>query len=72
MADDAGEAVDKAVEQWKDWLTDADDPIPRTLPTPHIVKAYRNSWITDIARDERYSGFLGIHAMRTLSNRGSD
>jgi hypothetical protein len=72
VADDAGEAVDKALEQWKDWLTDPDDPIPRTLPKPHIVKAYRNSWITDIARGERYSGFLGIHAMRKLSNRGSD
>lgn len=72
MADNAGEAVDKAVEQWKDWLTDPDDPIPRTLPKPHIVKAYRNSWITDIARGERYSGFLGIHAMRKLSNRGND
>ena len=69
MADDAGEAVDKAVEQWKDWLTDADDPIPRTLPTPHIVKAYRNSWITEIEWGERYPEGLGTCDMTMLSNQ---
>ena len=72
MADEIGEAVEKAVEDWKAWLTDPDDPDPEPLPKPHVVKVYRNSWITDIARGERYSGFLGIHAMRKLSNRGSD
>ena len=68
MADDAGEAVDKAVEQWKDWLTDADDPAPEPLPKPHVVKVYRNSWITQIEWGERDPERLGTFDMSKLAN----
>ncbi len=41
-------------------------------PKPHVVKVYRNSWITEIEWGERYPEGLGTFDMRKLSNPGRD
>ena len=72
VADEIGEAVAKAVEDWKAWQTDPDDPEPDELGKPHIVKVYRNSWITKIEWDERYPEGLGTYDMSELANPRSN
>ncbi len=68
MADEIGEAVEKAVEDWKAWQTDPDHPEPEELEKPHIVKVYRNSWITQVEWGERYPEGLGTYDMSKLAN----
>lgn len=68
VANDIGSAVEKAVQDWEAWLSDPADPNPDPLPKPHIIKVYRNTWITEIAWWERSSGGLGSYDMSKLAN----
>ena len=68
MADEIGEAVAKAVEDWKAWQTAPDDSEPDSLDKPQIVRVYRDSWVTQIEWDERYPEGLGTFDMTMLSN----
>lgn len=72
MADEIGETVEKAVEHWNAWLTDPEDPDPEPLPRPHVVKVYRNSWITQVEWGERDPENLGTYDMSKLSNPSPD
>lgn len=66
MADDIGEAVAKAVQDWRDSL--ADCYLPHEMPKPWVKKVYRRSWITEIEWSERSTKGLGTYDMSQLAN----
>lgn len=68
VADDVGEAVRIAVDQWRSFQIDPDDLDPEPLEKPHIIKVYRNSWIGEIVWSEGYSESLGSYDMTQLAN----
>jgi hypothetical protein len=68
MADEIGEAVAKAVEDWAESQIDPDDPEPDELDKPHIVKVYRASLITEIAWSHPSTKGLGTYDMSKLAN----
>lgn len=68
VAEDIGEAVKIAVDDWKDWQTDPTDPNPTPPEKPHIFKVYGNSWIDEIAWGADYGEGLGSYDMTQLDN----
>lgn len=73
-ADEIGEAVTEAVARWTVWAGDPDDPEPDEVehepPKPHILRVYRNSWLTEYAWAEYDAEGIGSYDMSKLANFG--
>ena len=69
VAKDIGEAVAKAVDPWEDWNNFPTGPTPDERLKPHVVRVFRNIWITEIEWSDVCSDGPGTFDMSKLSNR---